>query len=206
MNESPECIEKPAAPAVRMQELVNRLAQELAQMQRAAAASHQRLANTTRSLEMRSQELTESRAAVALLLATLDASQDGVLAMGYFGRAMHFNSRFVDIWKIPPDKAAHLNDAALLALQLTQVRDPARFLDFVQARRARPDEERCHEVQLTDGRILECHVMPQRVRDRRVGSVTCFRDVTERRRLERIVTLLESRAPAQVAEARAAMP
>src|SRR4051812_29741165 len=115
MNDSPACIEKPSAPAVRMQELVNRLAQELAQMQRAAVASHQRLLGTTRSLEVRTQELTESRAATALLLATLDASQDGVLAMGYFGRGMHFNSRFTEIWMIPPDKAAHLNDAALLA-------------------------------------------------------------------------------------------
>jgi PAS domain S-box-containing protein len=183
--------------------LVNRLAQELAQMQRDAAASHRKLVNTTRSLEARTQELAESRAALQLLLATLDASQDGMLAMGHFGRAMHFNTRFVEIWGIPPHKAADLNDAALLALQLTQVKDPARFLDFAQSRRARPDEERCEIIEMTDGRILECRVMPQRLRGRRVGSVTSFRDITERERLERVITLLETELPEQVAEAKA---
>ncbi len=180
MKEAMECMDEPVAPAQAMQDLVNRLTQELAQMQRTQAASRQKLLKATQSLDVRTQELTESRASVELLLATLDSAQDGVLAMGWFGRAMHFNARFTEIWKIPPDKAAHLNDAALLALQMTQVKDPARFLDFVQSRRARPDEERHETVEMTDGRILECHVVPQRVRGRRLGTVTCFRDVTPR--------------------------
>jgi PAS domain S-box-containing protein len=184
-------------------ELVNRLAREVAQVQRQLGASQQKLHSTTRSLEARTQELAEARAALALLLATLDASREGVLAMGYFGRAMHFNSRFLEIWGIPADKGACLNDAALLALQLAQVTDPQRFLEISQARHSDPDEERCDLVETTDGRILECRVMPQRVRGRRVGSVTSYRDVTDRERLDRIVTLLESEVPARVAEARA---
>ncbi|MEJ6020803.1 PAS domain S-box protein [Ramlibacter sp. PS4R-6] len=183
--------------------LVNRLAQEVAQVQRQLGASQQKLHSVTRSLEARTQELIEARAALDLLLATLDASQDGILAMGYFGRAMHFNSRFVDMWGIAEDRASCLNEAALLALQMAQVKDPELFLEISQARRARPDEERCDLVELTDGRILECHVMPQRVRGRRVGSVTSFRDVTDKARLDRIVTLLESEDPERVAEARA---
>jgi PAS domain S-box-containing protein len=184
-------------------ELVNRLTRELATMQRTVAHSQQKLTTTTRLLEMRTQELTEARAALALLLATLDASQDAILARGYFGRAMHFNTRFVQIWGIPEEKVACLNDAALLAMQMTQVKDPARWLHIVQAQRARPDEEVLHVVELTDGRVLECHVQPQCVRGRRVGSVTCFRDVTDRERLGRVVSLLETDWPQAVAEAKA---
>jgi PAS domain S-box-containing protein len=184
-------------------ELVNSLAREVAQVQRQLGASQQKLLSTTRSLEARTQELAEARAALALLLATLDASREGVLAMGYFGRAMHFNSRFLEIWGIARDKAACLNDAAVLALQLAQVKDPQRFLEISQARHSQADEERCDLVETTDGRILERRVMPQRVRGRRVGSVTSYRDVTDRERLGRIVTLLESEMPVQVAEARA---
>jgi len=191
------------ADAADMGELVNRLTRELAQMQRSLAQAQQKLGTAGRNLEVRTQELTEARAALSLVLATLDAARDGILAMGYFGRAMHFNSRFVDIWGIPQDKLPVLNDAALLALQLTQVKDPARFLEIVQAQRARPDEEQLNLVEMTDGRVLECHVLPQRVRGRRVGSVTCFRDVTDRERLDRLVTLLESEMPAAVAEAKA---
>jgi PAS domain-containing protein len=183
--------------------LVNRLAQELAQMQRSLAAAQQKLGATGRTLETRTQELTEARAALTLLLATLDAAQDGILAMGYFGRAMHYNARFVELWRIPADKLATLNDAALLALQLTQVKDPARFLEGVQTQQANPDEEQFDTVELTDGRILERRVMPQRVRGKRVGSVTCFRDVTERERLGRVLSLLESEIPQTVAEAKA---
>lgn len=183
--------------------LVNRLTREVAQVQRQLGAAQQKLLSTTRSLEARTQEVAEARAALALLLATLDASQDGILAMGYFGRAMHFNTRFVEMWGIPEEKTACLNDPALLALQLVQVRDPQHFLEISQARRAQPDEERCDLVEMTDGRILECHVLPQRVRGRRVGSVTCYRDVTDRERLDRIVTLLETEVPERVAEARA---
>jgi PAS domain-containing protein len=158
--------------------LVNQLAQEVAMAQRALGTARQKLTSTTRSLEIRTQELSEARASLSLLLATLDASQDGFLAVGYFGRAMHFNARFVEMWGIAADKVDCLNDDALLALQLAQVTDPARFLEISQARTVKPDEERCDLVELTDGRVFECHLMPQRVRGRRVGSVTRYRDVT----------------------------
>jgi PAS domain-containing protein len=192
-----------AAAAADLPDLVNRLAQELAQMQRQLAAAQTKLGAASRTLEGRTQELTEARAALALLLGTLDAAQDGILAVGYFGRAMHYNTRFVEIWRIPPDKLDTLNDAALLALQLTQVKDPARFLEALQAQQANPDEEQCSLVELTDGRILERRVIPQRVRGKRVGSVTCFRDVSDRERLERVLSLLESEVPQSVAEAKA---
>jgi PAS domain-containing protein len=203
MQTNPVHTKEAATPTADLPDLVNRLAQELAQMQRTLAAARQKLGTTSRSLEARTQELTEARAALALLLATLDATQEGILALGYFGRAMHYNTRFVDIWKIPRDKLASLNDSALLAMQLTQVKDPARFLEAVQAQQASPDEEQSTIVEMTDGRVLEWHVIPQRVRGKRVGSVTCWRDVTDRERLVRVLALLESEAPQSVAEAKA---
>lgn len=191
------------APAADLPELVNRLAQELAQIQRTLANAQHKLGTATRTLGTRTQELTEARAALALLLATLDATQDGILALGYFGRAMHYNARFVEIWNIPQDKLASLNDSALLAMQLAQVKDPARFLEIVQTQPAGPDEHQVHIVEMTDGRVLERHVIPQRVRGKRVGSVTCWRDVTDRERLERVLSVLESESPQAVAEAKA---
>jgi PAS domain S-box-containing protein len=184
-------------------ELVNRLAREVAQAQRQAALAQQKLTSTTRSLEIRTQELAECRAALALLHATLDASQDGILAVGYFGRAMHCNARFASMWGIPEDKVGLLNDAALLAIQMSQVKNPERLLAISQVRRAQPGEERTDLIEMADGRLFECQVQPHRVRGRRVGTVTYWRDVTQRERLDRIVTLLESEIPERVAEARA---
>ncbi len=184
-------------------DLVNRLAQELAESRRALAAAQQRLGSASRTLEGRTQELTEARAALALLLATLDSTTDGILALGYFGRAMHYNSRFIDMWRIPPDKLANLNEAALLAMQLSQVRDPQRFLAQVERHKAEPGTGHFSTIELTDGRVYECHVLPQRVHGKRVGCVTRFHDVTEHHRLERLVSALEAELPQAVAEAKA---
>lgn len=189
--------------ATGLADLVNRLTHELAHSQRALAAAQQKLGSASRSLEGRTQELTEARAALALLLATLDSTTDGILALGYFGRAMHYNTRFIEMWRIPQDKMAALNESALLAIQLSQVKDPQRFLAESEARKARPDEDHFSVIELTDGRIYECHVVPQRVRGKRVGAVTSFHDVTERERLGRLVSLLEQELPLQVAEAKA---
>lgn len=194
---------KAAAQPAGLMDLVNRLAQELTEARRSLAAATQKLGSTSRTLEGRTQELTEARSALALLLATLDSTTDGILAMGYFGRAMHYNTRFIEMWRIPVDKLATLNDGALLTMQMAQVKDPARFLADVQKRKAAPDAEQFTMVQLTDGRVLECHVMPQRVRGKRVGCVTSFRDVTETERLTRVISALQAEMPREVAEAKA---
>lgn len=197
-----EAVAEPA-PAAGLADLVNRLAQELTEARRALAAAQQRLGTASRTLDGRTQELTEARAALALLLATLDSTTDGILAMGYFGRAMHYNSRFIEMWRIPPDKLANLNESALLAMQLSQVRNPEQFLAHVEQRKAQPDAEHFSTVELTDGRIYQCHVVPQKVRGKRVGCVTSFHDVTERERLGRLVCALEAELPLAVAEAKA---
>jgi PAS domain S-box-containing protein len=207
MAEEPQTLASQAMPPEQPQgdltDLVNRLTHELAHAQRALNAAQQKLGSTSRSLGARTQELTEARAALALLLATLDSTADGILALGYFGRAMHYNTRFVEMWGISQDKLSTLNESALLALQLAHVRDPQGFLAQAELRKTRPDDEHFCMVELTDGRIFECHVQPQRVRGKRVGSVTSFRDVTERERLGRIISALEAEVPAQVAEAKA---
>lgn len=189
-----------AAP---LADLVNRLTQELAESRRALAAATQKLGTASRSLEARTQELTEARAALTLLLATLDSTTDGILAFGYFGRAMHYNSRFIEMWHIPEGKLGTLNESALLAMQLAQVKDPQQFLADVEAHKARPDEQHFGVIEMTDGRILECHLVPHRVRGKRVGSVTAYHDVTEREKLGRLVSALEAELPLQVAEAKA---
>jgi PAS domain S-box-containing protein len=194
---------QPPPQGAGLTDLVNRLAQELAEGRRALATATQKLATTTRTLEGRTQELTEARAALALLLATLDSTTDGLLAMGYFGRAMHYNTRFIEMWGIPADKLATLNDGALLAMQLAQVKDPARFLRLAEDRKAHPDAAQFSIIELTDGRIFECQVAPQRVRGKRVGSVTSFHDVTERERMSRVISALEAELPREVAEAKA---
>lgn len=161
-------------------DLVNRLAQELAHAQRALAGAQQKLNSVTRSLAVRTQELAQSRGALSLLQATLDSTSEGVLSHGQFGRTLHFNARFAQMWRISAAKLATLTEPALMAVQLAQVRDPEAFLADVAARKSRPDDEHRSIVTMTDGRVLECVARPQRLRGRRVGVITVWRELSER--------------------------
>jgi len=162
--------------------LVNQLAGELAQAQRGLVAAQRKLATTTRTLQARTQELTEARAALALLLVTLDTSSEAMMALGHFGRVMHFNRRFVELWRIPEEKVQGLCDSALLTLQLAQVCDPGAFLAEVEARRRRPDAAHESVVALTDGRVLAWRTLPHCLHGKRVGCVTAFRELSRENR------------------------
>jgi len=130
------------------------------------------------------EELARSRQSQALLLSTLDAASDGICTLQYADNAFFYNIRFVELWGIPEDRLSEMNADALLEFQLTQVKDAQGWLTLVQPRRGNPDEEGVSVVELKDGRLLERHVLPQRIGGRSVGSVIIFRDITQRRRQE----------------------
>lgn len=188
--------------AAELPDLVNRLTQELSAARRALAAANQRLGTAGRTLESRTHEMSEARTAQALLLAALESATDGVLAIGLDGSMRH-NSRFTEMWNIPASRPGKLNDDVLLAMQLSQVKDRGRFLAQVEKSKAHPDTPHFGVIELVDGRIYECQVVPQRVHGKRVGVVITFHDVTDRERLARLLSVLEARLPREVAEAKA---
>jgi len=130
------------------------------------------------------QALAALRQSQALLLSTLDAASDGILTLQYSDNAFFYNIRFVELWGIPEVKLSDMDVQALADFQLTQVKDPRGWLERAQQCRNHPDEEDHCVVELKDGRLLERHVLPQRIGGRRVGSVITFRDITEQRRHE----------------------
>jgi len=135
-----------------------------------------------RELAQAREALAGLRQSQALLLSTLDAAGDGILTLQYSDDAFFYNIRFVELWGFPEDKLSDMDVHALLDFQATQVKDPEGWMAHVQDRRANPDDEDHCEVELKDGRVLERHVLPQRIGGRCVGSVMIFRDITEPRR------------------------
>jgi two-component system sensor histidine kinase/response regulator len=128
-------------------------------------------------------ELARLRASHEQLVSTLDAANDGIITLQSDG-SIYFNIRFVELWGIPEDKLADIEDRAVVEFQLSQVKDPQEWLDLVQRRRASPEDEGFTTIELKDGRVLERHVLPQRMGGKCVGSVVIFRDITERQRYE----------------------
>jgi len=160
------------------------LEEELARTQLALVQAREQLAHSETRADIRSRELALLRSSHELLVSTLDAANDGILTLQFSDNSMYFNIRFVELWGIPEDELSDLDPQALVRFQLTQVKDPEAWRAHIEQRRANPEAEDLSVVELKNGRVLERHVIPQRIHGQCVGSVIAFRDMTERLRYE----------------------
>ncbi len=145
----------------------------------------------------RAREYEDLRSEHSLLLATLEATADGILVVDLSGKIVRFNERFKRLWRIPDDILASRDDDRALAHVLGQIKDPEAFLAKVKELYSSPETESFDAIEFLDGRVFERLSVPQLVDDRPVGRVWSFRDVTElaveerraRRRLDRLDAL-----------------
>ncbi|MEP6825364.1 MAG: PAS domain S-box protein, partial [Ramlibacter sp.] len=156
----------------------------LAQLRSALAQANAQLALSGQRLDVRDRELQLLRHSHEQLVSTLDAASDGILTLRYSDNSLYYNIRFVELWGIPEDRLDTLDNEALIALQVARVKDPEALLASIELRRNNPDTEDYSVIELLDGRVLERHVLPQRLHGRCVGSVITFRDITDRLRYE----------------------
>ncbi len=120
----------------------------------------------------------------SLLLATLESTADGILAVDTAGMATCCNRRFLEMWRIPETPATVRDDDRLLQVVLDRIAHPDDFLDRVREIYQKPGADSKDELVLKDGRIFERYSLPQRIDDAIVGRVWSFRDVTERENAE----------------------
>ncbi|MBC7434879.1 MAG: response regulator [Bdellovibrionales bacterium] len=163
-----------------------------------SAPVEQELAELRKQLARRTRELADVRSTQSLLLATLDASNDGILAIQY-GGGLYYNIRYIEMWGVPEDGLNELDEFTLIGLQLAQAKDPGQLMEMIERRRADISAEDLGTIELKDGRVFERHVLPQRLHGRIVGAVISFKDVTERVRYEARMlfnhTVLENSGP-----------
>ena len=128
----------------------------------------------------------------ALLRATLDSIDDGVLVVSAAGHISHYNARFLDIWSIPPALASGKDDRALLAHVAPQLVDPASFSAGVESiyRTGAKTHDTLH---FKDGRIIERFSAPVCAPGAENERVWLFRDVTARVRAEEALRDREAR-------------
>jgi two-component system, sensor histidine kinase and response regulator len=127
-------------------------------------------------------QLARDRSSLSLLFATLDSTDDGILAYQFADEALFYNTAFVTMWGIAEDKLAGLRQEEMEALQCSQVKYPAELVE--ETSRFDPDAENFSIIELKDGRMFERHARPQLVQGKSVGRVVVYRDVTERVQFE----------------------
>jgi PAS domain S-box-containing protein len=132
----------------------------------------------------RKRILKELDNTVSMLRATLESTADGILVVDETGRITTYNTRFVEMWRIPQAIMAARDDERAIAFVLDQLVDPPAFLARMRALYADTTADSFDSISLVDGRCYERHSLPQRIGGRTVGRVWSFRDVTARERAE----------------------
>ncbi len=114
-----------------------------------------------------------------------EASIDGILVVDDAGELVSFNTRFIDMWGIPPEVAESRSDSRALNSVLGMLSDPEGFLKKVHDLYERKGEKSRDEISLKDGRVFDRYSAPLTMPDGRyLGRVWFFRDITDRKRAE----------------------
>ena len=141
------------------------------------------------SLTLETEDRRKAEAELARLLslqvATLEATEDGILVVDKQGKMVSFNKRFGEMWKLAPDILAAGRDDVALAYVLDQLVAPQEFMAKVKELYAQDHAESFDVVEFKDGRAYERYSRPQKLGNRTVGRVWSFRDITKRRAAER---------------------
>ena len=138
------------------------------------------------------QALHES---AANLCATLNATADGILAVGVKAEVLFFSQRFTELWNIPPTIVGACDDNSLLGHVLEQLSDPDAFLKRVHDL-YKSNENSFDVIHFKDGRVFERYSFPLWL-NKPLGRVWSFRDITERKLAEQ--ELLQAKANAESA-------
>lgn len=133
-----------------------------------------------RSLEISSTEL---KGLIALLQATLDSINEGILVVDKKNKIVNHNKRFIEICQIPEHiMKTHDNEQAV-AWMLDAVTDPDTLRRNIN-RAGTPNEEGAYIFKFKDGRTVEMNSKPQIVERATLGRVWSFRDVSDVLRTE----------------------
>ncbi len=130
--------------------------------------------------------------ALSLLRATLESTADGILVVNKEGMVTSFNQKFLEMWQIPESIASSHDDNMLLEFVIDQLKDPQCFISKVRELYNSPEAESLDILEFRDGKIFERYSQPQRIGDFIVGRVWSFRDITERKKTEDELMLLNT--------------
>ncbi|MEA5522521.1 response regulator [Limnoraphis robusta] len=127
----------------------------------------------------------EAERSLSLLQATFNATDAGIVALDRHGKVCNFNQKFVEMWQIPEAMLYSPNPQSALTFVLRQLKYPPRFLNTVMQLSADPKTPTYDIVEFKDSRIFEVYSHPSKVGEKIVGRVWSFRDITERKRVEK---------------------
>lgn len=130
------------------------------------------------------KEAEKTRNALALVEATLESTKDGILVTDNNGSVINYNQQLLKIWDIPDtQRSSIMNRPGLLSSIAKKIKKPENYMGSPNKIYTEQMEETFDEIELNDGRIIECYTKPRRTGSKVVGLVASYRDVTERKKM-----------------------
>jgi signal transduction histidine kinase/DNA-binding response OmpR family regulator len=120
------------------------------------------------------------------LTATLEATDDGILLTDNDGAILNMNHRLSNLMALPEHLLAERDDHGIVAyiesilLKSPGVSDTPTALSQAIDLKLDLGGDTFEKLHLADGRVVECVSHPARDRQRTIGRVFCYRDITER--------------------------
>ncbi len=136
----------------------------------------------------------------SILMTQQEVSLDAILVVNEQGKIISYNHRFVKLWDIPLRILATLDAEPVLQLIVGRVHNPEAFLARIRHLYANMTENDNEEIELKDGRIVERYSAPMVGENAKYyGRVWYFREITERKRIEREMQNLQEQLRDQAA-------
>jgi len=126
----------------------------------------------------------EPATALAMMHAAIESTTDAILVIDEANYVREFNEKYVKFWGIPPHMMISAHASELWSYVSPQLKEAAGYLARVEEIIASAAPETFDVLQLKDGRVFEQNSAIQLIKQRNVGRVWSFRDITQRKRAQ----------------------
>lgn len=152
-----------------------------------------RMVGSIRNIDDRKAAEAEIAQSLSTLQATLEATADGILVFDRHQNITHFNQRFLHLWQFSAEAIGGSSDRQLVALLQAQLIEAKAFAAQVQAEYSDLTRIDLSTWTLKDGRTFERYSQPQWLKDKAIGRVVSYRDITKRQQAEAALQASEVR-------------
>lgn len=126
----------------------------------------------------------ELATSLAMMHATLESTTDAILVTDEANWVREYNEKYIKLWDIPPHMMVSVQAEQLWNYISAQLKDPAGYLARIHEIVASSVAESFDVLELKDGRVFERNSAIQLIKQRNIGRVWSFRDITQRKRAE----------------------
>lgn len=134
------------------------------------------------SLDRKSVEIVKELP--SFLQSAFDALADGIIVFDCRQNICHYNSKFIEMWKVGDERLGIKDQRDLIALLLDKLKSPESYIEKEGKLCTQPKMEGYDVLELKDGRVFERYSKPQWLNSEVVGRVLSFHDITKHRQAE----------------------